>query len=330
MIGRRQFMKAAAAGAAVARVGLRSATAAERLPFKLYDTHAHLISADTTRYPRAPTTNAAGAGPGGAPPQAVGNATPEIEKVLQWMAESGVGNITAVQRRGTYGFDNRYILDCADRFPKQLAPVVVLDAQAPETPAAIAKLVVDHAVAGVRFTGLTADDGTVPWLNSEAARRSWLVAEHFGLSVDIMSSPPGRSLPASSAYALLARQFPNARLVINHMGWPDTVGAPDFGVEPMIKNLRLFANVYFKFTSINIEQLEAKKISTTDMLRHAVDVYGADRMVWGSDVGNSDGAYNQLVTAMLKACEQLTLNEKRRLLHDTATRVYVRGGTRRT
>jgi L-fuconolactonase len=111
------------------------------------------------RYPRAIAPPAGGAPPappnGGAP-----GPTPEVDRVLRWMDENGVAGGAAVKHRASYGYDNSYILDSSDRQPDHLAPVTVLDAEDPATPATVRALVAGHGLAGVRRTGMRAADGT--------------------------------------------------------------------------------------------------------------------------------------------------------------------------
>ena len=50
--------------------------------------------------------------------------------------------------------------------------------------------------------------------------------------------------------------------------------------------------------------------------------------MWGSDAGNSAGAYHELVERILAATSRLSGSERRQLLHDTGERVFVQGGRR--
>lgn len=315
-----------------------TAIAADRMPFKMFDTHAHLISDDTSKYPRATqattpqnttpgSSNAATTGPGGAPtPVVVPGSSPQTERLIAWQDALGVEGAAAVQRRGTYGYDNRYILDSADAHADRFVPVAVLDAQDAQTPALVRDLVKQHGLAGVRLTGGVAEDGSFPWLDSAAALKTWAVANEAGLVIDLMNVPPGKSPAIIAKYIQLAQQFPKVRMVLDHVAWPDNKGAPDYGIDALHQSLAKQKNIYFKFTTINIEQLQAAKISTADFLRRVVDVYGADHVMWGSDVGNSTGTYEQLVDDAVAASAKLTADEKRKVFHDTGRSVFIRGG----
>jgi predicted TIM-barrel fold metal-dependent hydrolase len=295
------------------------------LPFKLFDAHAHLRSEDQSRYPRVVNPPGSGAPPG--PPNGGSNGeTPQVDHVLHWMDESGVAGAAAVQHRATYGYDNSYILDSADLHPDRLAPVTVLNAEDPATPALIRTLTRQHGLAGVRLTGPHAADGSYPWLDSTQALATWTVINELGLVMDLMFTPPGNSPPALAELLRLVPRFPQARVVLDHVAWPDPAGAPDFGIDGAHRELASLKNIYYKFTTINIDLLTAANLPATDTLRHVVDLYGADHVLWGSDIGNSAGTYPEMVHKMLTAALPLTRAEQQRVLHDTGRAVYVRGG----
>ena len=324
MVNRRDFVLGATGVGVLAASARGAESTPATLPYGLFDTHAHLISTDEVRYPRA------GADTGGTPPPGVGVAVPEAEKLLAWMDDAHVAGAVAVQRRGTYAFNNNYILDSSDLFRSRLMPVVVLDATDAGTPELLRQYVRERGLAGLRLTGTLGEGGTLPWLSSAAALRSWAVAEEHGLAVVIMTSPPGRMPQALSEYQRLAQQFPNVRLVLDHLAWPEVHGAPLYGIDVALRALAPLRNVHFKFTSINIGQLTAAKLVPAELLRRVVDVFGAERVMWGSDVGNSVGTYAEFVRNALAATAQLDAAEQRQVLRDTGMRVFVRGGLRRT
>ena len=60
--------------------------------------------------------------------------------------------------------------------------------------------------------------------------------------------------------------------------------------------------------------------------RRAVDLFGADRVMWGSDIGTSSGTYKDMVQRMIAASDLLTPEEQRKVWHDTGRRVFAKGG----
>lgn len=318
-----------------------SGAQADYFSFKIFDTHAHLISPDTDAYPQVERNmmiprnqeNAPRSGqepgrnapPGGA--AVVGEREkPEINRLLGLMEEAGVDGGIAVQKKGTYGFDNSYILDAAAEHGDKMLPVAVLDAEDVNTDDLVEYWTTQKNLAGVRFTGHVSEDGSMPWLNSQQALKSWAVADKYGLVVELMCGPPGGSPEFINAVNELADTYKNTRIVLDHIGFPNPEGSPDFGIDALYQSLAAHKNIYYKFTTINIHNLQAVNLSGTELLRRAVDVYGADHIMWGSDVGNSVGLYDELVEMMVEATSLLTEAEKQAVMHDTGKSVFIGGG----
>jgi predicted TIM-barrel fold metal-dependent hydrolase len=240
------------------------------------------------------------------------------------MGEQGVGALAAVQRRGTYGYDNRYILDSCDAHPGRFHPVVVLDAEDPAVPAQLLELVRDHRLSGLRLTGMKADQGGYPWLESESALHTWAAAARTGVVIDLMYVPPGYSADALQAILRLAQRFPSVKIVLDHVGWPRQEGAPGYGLTDIHPRLARQPNIHYKFTTINLDLLQEAKIPSQDFVRKAVDVLGAQRILWGSDMGNSPGTYEEMVGRARAATNRLTDRERRQILRDTGRAVFAR------
>jgi len=334
---RRAFLANATAAAALPAFAASKARAADAIT--MFDAHIHLVSTDKTKYPQVTQNNPAQGGaptPGtaagpGAPPGAsvqAGRArpTPTAEAVLGWMTQQNVGAIAAVQRRGTYGYDNSYILDSADAHPDKMAPVVVLDATAAGTPAELRALVAKHGLAGVRLTGMAGPKGDYPWVASEQAQKVWQVASDTGIAIDLMYTPPGHATPALNAIVALAEKFPHTKLVLDHIGWPTVEGAPTYGIDVQFMAIANHPNIFYKFTTINLDMLEEGKIPADAFLSRAVSVLGADRIMWGSDMGNSPGNYEQMVSRVHAAAAGLSDSDRQKVLHDTGKGFFVRGG----
>jgi L-fuconolactonase len=321
--------------------------------FKLYDTHAHLVSPDTDKYPQAggQMPQAAGQTPsagGKAPVQGgAGNAkdsggksfpggantpgereTPEINALLGWMADNGVEGVVGVQKRGTYGYDNSYILDSSDQHKDKMVPVVVLNGEDVNTDDLVEYWTKERGLSGVRFTGAVAENGSLPWLSSKQALKTWAAANKYGLVVDLMPSPPARSPEFIAEVIKLAKAYPNVKVVMDHVAFPDPKGAPDYGLDSVYQAMAKQKNIYYKFTTINLDNLATAGVSGAEMLRRVVDVFGADHVMWGSDVGNSVGKYGKLVERMVEATSKLTDTEKRAVMHDTGKKVFAVGGSR--
>lgn len=304
----------------------------------LFDAHAHLVADDQQRYPRNPMQRAADAPyrppgvigrPGGLHGPEPINEVPDAERVLQWMREQNVDGIVAVQKRMVYRLDNRYILDSSDRYPDLFSAVVILDAEDAGTPALVRRWIHDHGLAGVRLFGGRKPDGSMPWLNSPMALQTWAVAQDHGLVMDLEVLSEGGGGPSIPAIIELARSHPDVRIVLDHLLEPEMEEGEHFGLDERYATLAAWPQISFKFTSINLDICHAAGVPPERVLRRAVDLYGADRVMWGSDIGTSSGTYAHMVQRLLDASVLLSPAEQRAVWHDTGKRVFVKGGTRR-
>lgn len=306
-------------------------------PVKLFDSHAHLVADDVTRYPRNPMKRSPNAPPrlpgviglpGGKHGDNPINEVPDVSRMLPWMREAGVVEAVAVQKRMVYRYDNSYIIDSSDAHPEVFSAVVILDAEDERTPSVVRDYVEHHGLAGVRLFGGREPDGTMPWLDSPRALQTWAVADEYRIVMDIEVLAAGGGGPSVPAIIALARRFPNLRVVLDHMLEPEAEDE-NFGFDARFEPLAAEPNIYFKFTSINLDIYRESGIPADQALRSAVDLFGADRIMWGSDIGTSSGTYLDMVQRMLDATALLSDAERHAVLYETGKAVFEKGGLRK-
>ncbi len=289
-----------------------------------YDTHAHFFTADTQHYP----LDAKGAREGeGTLIERVRAHPNDAARVLhEWRAHHVKGGV-GVQYASAYKRDNRYLLEVHAQHPRDIAAVVILDPLADDTPATLARMTAHAGIAGIRLTGTASAEGDFPWINSSKADRCWDAARDLGLVVVIMALPAAMSAKQLSAVAAVADRYPDVPIVLDHIGW--ALGpAPDYGLDIIARVLAGRRNVFFKFTTINIDMLEKQGGDSAAYLRRAVDLLGAGRMMWGSDFGNTAGPYAEMIAAIQRAGVHLTPAERRMVFRHTGLRLF-RGRHRR-
>lgn len=329
MIERRRFLVGALTGGAV--LALPGAVRAAARPLDpVFDTHAHLITPDRKTYPPAPLN--------GTIRESDFDDPVTGDRLVKLMAETGVVRACAVQRAFVYGYDNSYILDSARAFPDRILPVIVVDANDPATPTKLRELSVKQRISGIRFSATRPDEVNLGWLNSAAAMRTWRAAAELNISVAVIffRAHLAFGLPA---LARIARTFPSLSIVIDHAGAPhpstfeydwatrmghsnEMPGPPNFGVESGIAAIAQQKNVYFKVTPINFDMLTLAKLSHAGFVARLAAVVGPDKMMWGSDIGQTRGAYQPRVADIRAAVAPLPGRARAAILHDTAARVY--------
>lgn len=300
---------------------------------RLYDTHAHLISDDWSRFPPRALDPSL-------PVPARTSYTVTAEALIRMMDEQGVATSCVVQRGHLYGYDNSYIIEAGRRFPDRLLPVVILDTQDAATPALLGEMVRHQGVRGLRLANTRPAQLDTAWMSSPAALRVWQACAELGLPVALIFFQ--NQLPwTMPLLRYIARQFAPLPILVDHLGiawgsslpelaWAREAGigtamppAPDFGIDATIGLFDDTPNVHFKFTEINVERMQEGGVDPAVVLRRMADRFGASRLVWGSDVGQSlKWPYEAKVAHAHAAARLLDAAERALFLHDNAARLY--------
>lgn len=286
----------------------------------LFDTHAHFFTNDVAAYPIDP----AGAREGEDIIRKRIDADPATpEAILPVWEESGVVGGAGVQYNTVYKTDNSYILDVAAAHPDKISSVVILHADASETPATLESMITERRVSGLRLYGRQAEDGTTPWLDSPEAHETWKVANRHHLNMVLMYSPQSSFSTALPRIGDLAARYNATKISLDHFGWP-VPGADNMGLTPEHEAMAGLENVYYKLTTINFNIFDEADVDSAAFLRKAVDVFGAEHIMWGSDQGNTLEAYGSMADRARKAAVLLTADERRRVLRETGETLFSR------
>lgn len=295
-----------------------------------------MLSADLERYPYSTLR-------GGAKPPVSPLVFP-VDALMRELDGAGVDFACIVQRATLYGYDNRYALDAAAMFPERLVPIVVLDAEDPGSPTMLQGLARRHRLGGLRMVAPQLTEHDVDWLASDQALCLWRAAADMGLPVTVILY---RRNNAAGRVALLgiARQFRDLPILVDHVGvphasTPETRFAasqgieyripppPDFGIEECLAHFGELGNVHFKVTDINFDRLEEQHFDSAAFVRRLADRFGAERLLWGSDVGQSPAPYAEKVARVRSATAGLGSAERACFMGGTAMRLYAAALTR--
>lgn len=319
----------ACAGQGGAEVAHRPADAGNFADCSIYDSHAHLISDDLEKYPRnpfppfrpsanspfRPGTNGQPGGMHGPNPV---NEKPTAEQLYGWMAEEGVCGIAAVQKGAIYRTDNRYIIDAAQMFPDRMKAVIIIDPDEAGTLDVIRDAAKNGAV-GIRFFGIGVAD-RVAWMSSPASREVWQLADDLGLVLTIEGPASGRD-ELIAVVTAMADEFPDLPIVLDHVFFPDLT-QPDFGLGAHYKALAARKNIWVKFTSLNMDVIREQGLAPEKVLRRVVDLFGPDRVMWGSDIGTSSGTFKEMVERAKASAALLSEEERRKYLREVGERIF--------
>jgi predicted TIM-barrel fold metal-dependent hydrolase len=278
-LSRRELFLAAAAAPAAAAKPL------------VIDTHMHVWSLDAARYPMQPPE------PNYRRPSQEGT----IEMYLEEMKAGGVDRAVLVQERAS-GWNNRYIADCARRFPKLFVGHGLINPRDPENAAVLRREVKENGLAGMRLSPIYHPPNRYPndqWLNAPYSYPLWKTAQEVGAVFNVFLAPA--QLPQLED---MVRRYPRVKVVIDHLGRPDILpGAPWVENDSLLKLAR-YPNVWVKFTELytasKTKQYPYKDVHPFGQMVY--DKFGPRRLLFG--------------TGMVGATRRIPLADELRLIRE--------------
>jgi predicted TIM-barrel fold metal-dependent hydrolase len=288
-------------------------------PIKLFDAHAHFFTNDIDRYPVDVT------GARETPDalmERLARDPSTAERILSLWDACGVTGGAAVQYNTVYKTDNSYTLDVADAHADRISAVLILRAHEAGTPALLDRLAGARNVSGLRLFGYPDSDGNYPWLDSAAALETWDVAARHGLSMVIMYAPGKPSHAALRRIIALAQRYPDTVIALDHCGWPGVEQGDEGTIGAEHLELVDVPNIHFKFTQINFNRFAETGIDAARFVKRLVDTYGAGRVMWGSDYGNTQNGYTEMVEQAIAATALINDADRIAVLHDNGARLF--------
>lgn len=281
----------------------------------IFDTHAHIISPDRDTYPPADSER----------DTVVDTFT--VDDLLAGMDALNVARACVVQRWFYYRDDNSYALDACAANTDRLSPVVMLRGQDPASIDRLREYLDRQPIGGLRFTRPELDIDDTAWMNSPQTMRLWEVAAGLGLPVAFIMYGPHieYNLPAMR---IIAERFPQLPIVVDHLGVRSGASATDVErphelvVTPALRDMISCPNVHYKFTGINLGWLAAAAVDPAVFLRSFADEFGVDKLVCGSDIGQTRGPYERIVDGLRDAMRLLDDAERKQVAYGNASRIY--------
>jgi predicted TIM-barrel fold metal-dependent hydrolase len=157
-------------------------------------------------------------------------------------------------------------------------------------------------------------------MDDPAWRRGYELLARHGLSFDLQT--PWWHLDAA---AELARDFPDTQIVINHTAFPS-----DRSFEGLAAWRRALAgvaaapNVAIKISGLGHPPEAWTAEANAPVIRDAMAIFGVDRAMFASNypVDSLVATYDEIVAGFLSAIAHLPADDRRKLLHDNAERIY--------
>jgi len=276
---------------------------------QIIDTHPHIIADDDEKYPRAPI--------GGKQSDWARHRPVTFEDYIVAMDEAGVDKAAIVQASTCYGYDNTYLADSISKLPGRVTGVACVDVVALDAVARIRHWA-DRGIAGLRlYTGGSKMAFDVGWLDDPGSFPSWEVAGELGLPICVQTRPVG--LPKVDA---LARRFPQTRILIDHLARTDISDGPPYKAADALFGLAEQRNVYLKVTPRTFDLIESGAASPETFFPKLVQVFGSDRIAFGSNYPSSGGSLAEIVSRARSMLSVLAESDQHNIFARTAQRLY--------
>jgi len=245
-----------------------------------------------------------------------------VETLLYQMDRHGVDRAVLIQYNGQ--FDNDYQAGCVRRYPDRFYSVVGLDTTRPDAPATLAALA-EQGASGVRLRAEVRSPGDDPLA-------IWRAAATLELPISVMGAA---AQFASDEFVALVAALPTATLVIEHLGsvnFPIDEDKP-YLVRRRAFDLARFPNVTMKIPGLGefcrrplpVRQPFPLERDDLAILALALDAFGPDRLMWGSDfppVCGREGYGNALAWAR----DAIPADQCAAIFGGTAARIFGQRG----
>ncbi|PZQ54259.1 MAG: amidohydrolase [Novosphingobium pentaromativorans] len=276
---------------------------------KFVDIHPHVISDDEGAYPPAPLF--------GKRSDWSQEWPSTVETLIASMDEAGVAKAAVVHSSTTYGFDNSYVVDACNRYADRLIAVGSVDVLAPDAVETIRSWV-DKGLKGLRvFTGGSTKEFDPSELDDPRAYPAWELLGDLGLTMCIQTGPVGLA-----AVTALASRFPNVPIILDHLGRPDvTDGAPYANAQSLF-DLAPIESIYLKLTPRIMGDSTKGEATPETLFPKLVEVFGAQRMAWGSNYPTSPGTLAEIKATAESRLACLTDANREWIFAKTAQKLY--------
>jgi L-fuconolactonase len=239
------------------------------------------------------------------------------DDLLPELRVAGFHRTVLVQVRQTLE-ETRWMLALAHQHPFIAGVVGWVDLAADDVTGQLEAVVDDPKLVGVRHIVQAEPDG---FLDRVQFRRGIAVLARFGLAYDILVY--ARQLPAAIAFAA---SFPDQRFVLDHLGKPD-IRADGFDTwRRDLDRMARLPNVWAKLSGL-VTEADWTRWTVSDVRRYvdaAIDAFGADRLMIGSDwpVCTVAATYAATMDVVVGALRTRSAAEREAVLGGTARRFW--------
>lgn len=227
----------------------------------IVDTHAHIYGNDEKRYPPIDK------------PFRLPGMKGTLGDLRAATAQRDVRAACLTQVSTFYGFDNRYLCDCAKVSSDWAAAVCTLDPDDPHSPELLSHYQREYGIKGMRSI-----PGRSSRIEDQSVRALWRKAADEHLIVNVLIRREN-----AEGLARMLTDFPDLRVVLDHCMYPEIGPNYDATLKGALLLAR-FKNLYAKLSFVPLGSKQKYPCADLhDAVLKIVDAFGAERCMWGSD-----------------------------------------------
>ena len=244
-----------------------------------------------------------------------------FDELLPSLRRAGV-DATVIVQSADNADDTALMIETADAHPEIAGIVAWVPLERPAEAAAMLRdLADDERVVGVRC--LIHNQPDPDWLLGAEVDRGLALLEEVGLTFDVVAVLP-RHL---ELVPIVGARHPGLDLVIDHLAKPP-IGLDDR--EPWwsllaaaAENPRVFAKVSGLYAATADSGSWTPEL-VRPFLHHGLDVFGADRLMYGGDwpISVLSGGYDRVWSGLSELFAELDPGDRNQILGATAARFY--------
>jgi predicted TIM-barrel fold metal-dependent hydrolase len=279
------------------------------MPIRIIDTHPHIISPDTVRYPITPL--------GGKRSEWSSLRPVDFDALVANMDAAGVDKAAIVHSSTTYGYNNAYLADAIAGHHHRFAGVFSVDVRNADAPAQI-RYWVERGLSGLRlFAAGSTVEANQGWIAAPETYPAWECCAQLRLPVAISMRLEG--VP----YLIdIVTRFPAVRVLLDHLMLTPIADGPPYQASEGLFALAHYPNVFLKLTTNNVRRANDGLATAATFFGRLVDTFGSGRITWGSNFPNEGGSLMQQVDEARAALAFLPADDRDGIFWRTAVTLY--------
>jgi len=233
-----------------------------------------------------------------------------VESLLYHMQASGVDRAVLIQYAGNA--DNAYLTECLERHPGKLSATMIVAA---DDDGSAMRHWAERGIRGIRLRADSRAEGPDPLAQ-------WRTAADLNL---VVSAPCSPQMLVSESFGEVVARFPDLRIALEHLAGVGRNSEPPHEVFRGAMKLARHPNLLLKLPGFGeFCQLPCPFDQVPDLARMALEAFGPERMMWGSDyppVSSREG-YDSALRFPLNYFADLSDEERERIFGGTALSLW--------